>query len=216
MEGIQRVGRPRSSSLPSSPERVPGNRRSPELVSPVGIDRGLSSGSSFASSSSAPRTELVWCAKRETLAEAYPAIRHAHEGTGRQGLFLLGKSNPGQLLMLPEAEELWEITPFGQSWTQAARVVPPVVGYPEPFVSALLQVILEGRLINGDRLSWSRWLQHYPLAPSQVYALMPCRACNIVRRLPLFSLMTAPSESATFTCASASRQCETPHGDVCP
>ena len=105
---------------------------------------------------SLPRTELVWCAKREAITETYPALRHTHQETGRQGIFFLGKANPGQLLLLPEAERSWEISPFGQSWTQAARMVPPIAGYPEAFATALLQVILEGRLLNSERLSWTR------------------------------------------------------------
>ena len=70
--------------------------------------------------------------------------------------------------------------------------------------------------MTGNRMSWSHWIQHYPPAPSHVYALMHCRACTLVRRLPLFALMSAPSEVATFTCAGVSRQCEVPDSDVCP
>ena len=162
------------------------------------------------------RTELVWCTKREASAEAYPALRHLHEGSGRQGVFLLGKINPGQLMMLPEAESVWEITPFGQSWTQAAQVIPPIVAYPEPFVSALLQVILEGRLMTGERLSWSYWLQHYPPAPQHVYTAMPCRVCQVVRHLPLFSLMSAPSHTATFVCSGVACECNVPNTDIRP
>ena len=119
-------------------------------------------------------------------------------------------------MMLPEAESVWEITPFGQSWTQASRVIPPIVAYPEPFVSALLQVILEGRLMTGERLSWSYWLQHYPPAPQHIYAAMPCRVCQCVRHLPLFSLMSAPSHTATFVCSGVACECNVPNTDIRP
>ena len=214
MEEQPAAPRPRSSSSPPSPEQRFGEVGASQQVSPLSF--GRASGSPFFSPPPTIRTELVWCTKRENAAESYPALRHVHEGSGRHGVFLLGKTNPGQLLMLPEAETAWDITPFGHSWTQATRVVPPVVGYPEAFVAALLQVILEGRLMNGNRMSWSHWIQHYPPSPSHVYALMHCRACSLVRRLPLFALMSAPSEVATFTCAGVSRQCEVPDSDVCP
>ena len=203
--------RPRSSSSPPSPEQGLHSFRMGQPVSP-----SVAGGELDVPRSSTARTELVWCTKSETPVETFPALRHTHDRTGRQGIFLLGKTNPGQLLLLPEAEATWEITPFGQSWTQITRVIPPVAGYPEPFAAALAQVILEGRLMDGTRLSWSHWLQHYPPLSSQVFASMPCRICHVTRRLPLFALMSAPSEQATFVCAGASRQCNIENTEVCP
>ena len=70
--------------------------------------------------------------------------------------------------------------------------------------------------MTGERLSWSHWLQHYPPAPQQVYASMPCRVCQEVRRLPLFSLMSAPSHTATFVCSGVACECNVPNTDVRP
>ena len=206
--------RPRSASSPPSPGQVGDDARASQQVSPLNlVDRGSGG---VGNQPNAARTELVWCTKREAVTEAYPALRHTHHETERQGVFLLGKVNPGQLLLLPEADRFWDISPLGQSWTQAARVVSPISGYPEAFATALLQVILEGRLMNGERLSWTRWLQNYPPRSEQVSATLSCRLCQTPRRLPLFALLSAPSEQATFVCAGASRQCEVPNTEVCP
>ena len=124
MEEQNAAWRTRSSSSPPSPDRGAEGYRPPRLASPLSINHEAAL--TFSPQSPIAKTELVWCTKREASAEAYPALRHLHEGSGRQGVFLLGKINPGQLMMLPEAESVWEITSFGQSWTQAAQVIPPV------------------------------------------------------------------------------------------
>ena len=102
MEEHRASPRPRSSSSPPSPEQRFGEAGASQQVSPLSF--GRAPGSPFFSPPLSIRTKLVWCTKRENAAEAYPALRHVHEGSGRQGIFLLGKTNPGQLLMLPEAE----------------------------------------------------------------------------------------------------------------
>ena len=113
MEERSAARKPRSTSLPPSPDRGIEGYRPSQLTSPISVNQNAAL--TVGSQAPTARTELVWCTWRETSAEAYPALRHLHESSGRQGVFLLGKINPEQLMMLPEAESVWEITPFGQS-----------------------------------------------------------------------------------------------------
>ena len=123
MEEQNAARRPRSSSLPPSPDRGMEGYRPSQLVSPVSINHEAVLTFNPQTPSAKNRVSMVY-QERSISRGISCSSTSTRKFRETRSVFLLGKINPGQLMMLPEAELVWEITFFKQSWMQASRVIP--------------------------------------------------------------------------------------------